>query len=109
MLKRMTMLYLLITGVTVVLPVKTVYCLIQVPAETEERLRAIYERGEFRTKSVRATWLEDGSGYTVNERLPGSNDQVQVLYDVANGKGTELHLRMLMTRYLLTHLPSGPR
>ena len=25
------------------------------------------------------------------------------------GEGTTLHLRMLMTRYLLTHLPPGPR
>ena len=30
-------------------------------------------------------------------------------HGISKGKGTTLHLRMLMTRYLLTHLPPGPR
>jgi dipeptidyl-peptidase-4 len=30
-------------------------------------------------------------------------------HGIRKGKGTTLHLRMLMTRYLLTHLPPGPR
>lgn len=30
-------------------------------------------------------------------------------HGIWKGKGTALHLRMLMTRYLLTHLPPGPR
>ncbi len=30
-------------------------------------------------------------------------------HGISRGKGTSLHLRMLMTRYLLTHLPAGPR
>jgi dipeptidyl-peptidase-4 len=30
-------------------------------------------------------------------------------HGISRGKGTSLHLRMLMTRFLLTHLPPGPR
>ena len=30
-------------------------------------------------------------------------------HGIRAGKGTSLHLRMLMARYLLTHLPPGPR
>ena len=30
-------------------------------------------------------------------------------HGIRAGKGTSLHLHMLMTRYLLTHLPPGPR
>ena len=30
-------------------------------------------------------------------------------HGLSEGKGTSLHLRMLITRYLLTHLPPGPR
>ena len=30
-------------------------------------------------------------------------------HGLREGKGTEVHMRMLMTRYLLEHLPPGPR
>ena len=30
-------------------------------------------------------------------------------HGIQRGRGTSLHLRMLMTRYLLTHLPPGPQ
>ena len=30
-------------------------------------------------------------------------------HGIRRGKGTSLHLRMHMVRYLLTHLPAGPR
>ncbi|RLE00579.1 MAG: S9 family peptidase, partial [Candidatus Aminicenantes bacterium] len=30
-------------------------------------------------------------------------------HGLQEGKGTSLHLRMLIVRYLLTHLPPGPR
>ncbi len=30
-------------------------------------------------------------------------------HGISKGKGTSLHMRMLMVRYLLTHLPPGPR
>jgi len=58
--------------------------------EAESRLRAVYDRGEFRAKRFRADWLPDGSGYTVLEPVPGANRQVLVRYDAASGKRTLL-------------------
>jgi len=59
-----------------------------VPAEAEARLRAIYEERELDAKSFRATWLKDGSGYTVLEPVTGSNGRELVCYDAAGGKRT---------------------
>jgi dipeptidyl-peptidase-4 len=61
-----------------------------IPKEAESRLRAIYERGEFRAKRFRADWLDDSSGYTVLEPVPGSEERVLVRYDAASGKRTVL-------------------
>jgi len=58
--------------------------------EAESRLRAVYERGEFRAKRFRGDWLPDGSGYTIVEPVPGEEEQVLVRYDAASGKRTEL-------------------
>ncbi len=54
--------------------------------QAESRLRAIYERDEFRPKRFQAVWLADSSGYTVLESVAGSNERVRVRYDVADGK-----------------------
>ncbi len=54
----------------------------------ESRLRAIYERDEFRPKRFRAEWHADSSGYTVSESVPGAKDKVRASYDVASGKRT---------------------
>ena len=62
----------------------------QILAEAEPRLRAIYERGEFRAKRFRADWLSDSSGYTVREPIPGSEKRALVRYDAASGKRTVL-------------------
>ncbi|MCZ6792066.1 MAG: hypothetical protein O7J95_00460, partial [Planctomycetota bacterium] len=43
----------------------------EISRERQSRLRAIYERGEFRAKRFRANWLADSSGYTVVEQVPG--------------------------------------
>jgi dipeptidyl-peptidase-4 len=56
----------------------------------ESRLRAIYERDEFRAKRFRANWLPDSSGYTVLETTPDRKDRVRVRYDVPGGKRTVL-------------------
>jgi dipeptidyl-peptidase-4 len=61
-----------------------------IPKEAESRLRAIYERGEFRTKRFRADWLDDSSGYTVLESVPGADEKVLARYDAASGKRTVL-------------------
>jgi dipeptidyl-peptidase-4 len=62
----------------------------QMPEEAESRLRAIYERGEFRAKRFRANWLADSSGYTVREPVAGSDELALVRYDAASGKRTAL-------------------
>ncbi len=56
----------------------------------ESRLRAIYDRDEFRAKRFRADWLPDSSGYTVLESVPDGKEQVLVRYDAASGKRTVL-------------------
>ncbi len=56
--------------------------------EAESRLRAVYDRGEFRAKRFRANWLGDSSGYTVSEPVPGAEERVLVRYDAASGKRT---------------------
>ncbi len=38
--------------------------------EIESRLKAIYDRGEFRAKKFQAQWLKDSSGYIVQEHDP---------------------------------------
>ncbi|MCP4612202.1 MAG: prolyl oligopeptidase family serine peptidase [Planctomycetes bacterium] len=58
--------------------------------EAESRLRAIYERGEFRVRRFRADWLADSSGYTVSEPVAGKDKRVLVRYDIASGKRTVL-------------------
>ena len=65
----------------------------QVPAEAEARLRAIFERGEFNSRSFRASWLPDGSGYAVLETPPGANERELVRYDAASGQRTVLASR----------------
>ena len=62
----------------------------QVPSDTQERLRAIYEGGDFRVKSIQATWLPDGSGYTMLEPVSGANGRALVRYDAASGRRTVL-------------------
>jgi|GEM_PF-4399591 len=57
--------------------------------EAEPRLRAIYERGEFRPRSFRAEWLADSSAYTIRERDPKTKKSIVARYDVRTGKRTE--------------------
>ena len=58
--------------------------------QAESRLRAIYDRDEFRAKRFRADWLADSSGYMVLESAPDAKSQVRARYDVASGKRTVL-------------------
>ena len=58
--------------------------------EAESRLRAIYDRDEFRPRRFRADWLPDSSGYTVLESVPDVKERVLVRYDAASGKRTVL-------------------
>jgi dipeptidyl-peptidase-4 len=58
--------------------------------QAELRLRAIYDRDEFRPKSFRADWLPDSSGYTVWEPASDTNGRVRARYDAARGNRTVL-------------------
>ncbi|MCL4207295.1 MAG: DPP IV N-terminal domain-containing protein [Pirellulaceae bacterium] len=58
--------------------------------EAESRLRAIYERNEFRAKRFQADWLPDSTGYTVSEPVSDGKDPVLVRYDAASGERSVL-------------------
>lgn len=51
-------------------------------AEAEPRIRAIYERREFRVPEFSAQWFPDSSGYSIQERDPQTGKLVPVSYDV---------------------------
>jgi len=61
-----------------------------VPDEAKERLKAIYEGEAFTTKSFRARWLPDASGYLVLETAQDGDSRALVSYDVSRGKRKEL-------------------
>ena len=90
MLKRKIMPCFRVVSIAAVLALQGVDASAQVPAEAEARLRAIYERGEFNPRSFRATWLRDGSGYTMLEPALGTNARELVRYDAASGDRTVL-------------------
>lgn len=53
---------------------------------TEDRLKAIYDRGEFRAKGFSAEWLPDSSGYVVAEVDPETNRSIRRVHDVRTGE-----------------------
>jgi dipeptidyl-peptidase 4 len=61
-------------------------------AATQERLKSIYERGEFRPKRFPAEWLRDSSGYLVEEVDAQTQQTVKVLYDVQTGQRSDRKL-----------------
>ena len=62
----------------------------QVPAETESRLRSIFEARDFDARSFQATWLPDGSAYTTLETPSGALQPELIRYDAASGNRTVL-------------------
>jgi hypothetical protein len=54
-------------------------------ATAEARLKAIYDRGEFRAKAFRPTWLNDSSGFVVEEPDSTSGKPTQWFHDVTTG------------------------
>lgn len=62
----------------------------QLPIETVERLRAIYEGNEFTARTFQADWNPDGSGYLILEKPSGTEKQALVSYDLVSGKRREL-------------------
>ncbi len=55
-------------------------------SHAEIRLKSIYERGEFRAKSVQPTWLRDSSGFLVGEVAPSTSEQTTWFYDAKTGE-----------------------
>ncbi len=51
----------------------------------EARMKAIYDRGEFRAKGFRPTWLSDSSGFVVEEPNPATDMPVTWFYNVMTG------------------------
>lgn len=52
----------------------------------EARLKAIYDRGEFRAKSLRPTWLSDSSGFVIEEVDPNTKKTTQWFYEARSGE-----------------------
>ncbi len=52
----------------------------------EPRLKSIYERGEFRAKSVQPQWLSDSTGFLVDEVDPSTGKQATWFYDAKSGE-----------------------
>ena len=51
-----------------------------------ERLKAIYDRNEFRVQDIDAEWLDDSSAYRIREQDPQTGETVTAEYDVASGE-----------------------
>ena len=51
-----------------------------------ERLKAIYERGEFRAKNYRPTWLSDSSGFVTQEQEKNAKEPTRWFYEAKSGK-----------------------
>ncbi len=54
--------------------------------DAESRLKAIFDRGEFRAQKFQAQWLTNSSGYTVQERDPKTKDAIRTTYQVRTGE-----------------------
>ena len=53
---------------------------------TQDRLKAVYDRGELQAKGFPAKWLPDSSGYSVQKRDPETKKSLTVHYDVKTGE-----------------------
>jgi dipeptidyl-peptidase-4 len=58
-------------------------------ANAEARLKAIYERGEFRARDYRPTWLPDSSGFVTEELDPETKNATHWFYDARTGERRE--------------------
>jgi dipeptidyl-peptidase-4 len=70
--------------------------------QAESRLKAIYDRVEFRAKKFEARWLPDSSGFTVEQLDSATKKSTLVRYNVRTGEPetTEPHEE--------EHVPRGP-
>jgi len=54
--------------------------------KAEARLKAIYERGEFRAKNYQPVWLRDSSGFVTFEPDPKTKEPTAWFHDARSGK-----------------------
>ncbi len=77
-------------------------------ATAESRLKAIYERGEFRAKAFRPTWLSDSSGFVVEEPDAATGKPTQWFHNVTTGARRAWESdNKLLVRKDSTHLEHG--
>lgn len=57
-----------------------------VDGTTEERLKSVYERGDFRAKPFAGKWAADSRGYSLQQKDPATGKMVTVHYDVQAGE-----------------------
>lgn len=55
-------------------------------SQAETRLKAIYDRGEFRAKNYRPTWLPDSSGFIIEEFDPQTKKATRFFYEATSGQ-----------------------
>lgn len=55
-------------------------------SRAEARLKAIYDQGAFRAKTIQATWLSDSSGVLVDEFEPNAKASKAWIYDTQTGE-----------------------
>ncbi|MEZ5942173.1 MAG: DPP IV N-terminal domain-containing protein [Planctomycetaceae bacterium] len=61
------------------------------PAGAEARIKAVYERGEFRGRPFNAEWLPDSSGYIVCEEGSDTQPARVLRYDVETGDAVQIN------------------
>lgn len=55
-------------------------------SKMQERLKAIYERGEFRAKDFRPKWLRDSSGFVVQKQNTETKETTSLFHDVKSSE-----------------------
>ncbi len=55
-------------------------------SQAETRLKAIYDRGEFRAKNYRPAWLPDSSGFLIEEIDPQTKKAARFFYEASSGQ-----------------------
>jgi len=55
-------------------------------SKMQERLKAIYERGEFRAKGFRPKWLSDSSGFVVQNQNTETKETTSLFHDLKSGE-----------------------
>lgn len=69
-------------------------------ADAEDRLKGVFERGEWRAKTFNGEWLDDSSGYIQTRRQENSNAELIMRVDAETGEETPTTARRSKPRLL---------